>query len=345
MAWSVHARTVIKQRLRHLEGARDTIVVDGDTHPSDPARLPADALKRMAASTDYFHTRPISGDELLRDMDQAGVDMAVCWQNPAWTVYPGSAEANFESLHSANRYIAELAEKHPTRIIPAGWTDPKALGQERAVDMARICIEEWGFPIVKLNPAQNAYRIDSPDVLGVVDRIVAFGATPAFHFGGDTEFTPADGLERVASRYAPHPVIAVHMGGGGSHYVHGDALYVAARELGLRHPNIFYVLSAKRDTHIESDLIRYRLAGAPFANNLAVGSDAPYGRLAWNFGGFHGILASLREPASHSDPRLRANPDLFDDDAVRDIMGRNIANLIIATDRRLLLLSEGRSGA
>ena len=187
-----------------------------------------------------------------------------------------------------------------------------------------------------MNPAQNAYPIDSDMVLEVVDAIVAHGAVPAFHFGADTKYTPASGFERVARRHPDHPIIGVHMGGGGGHFVESDPLYLDARQVGLRCPNIFYVLSAKRDTHIESALISYRAAGAPFSRNMAVASDAPYGRVAWNFGGFRGLFASMRDGTAHTDPRLRDNPDLMNAEAVQDFMGRNIADLVIAVDRSLL---------
>jgi predicted TIM-barrel fold metal-dependent hydrolase len=269
-------------------------------------------------------------------MDAAGVDMALSWQNPAVLEYGDDPATNHERLSAANRYILDLATRYPDRIIPAGWTDPKALGVEGAIVLARRCVREWGFPVVKMNPAQNGFPIDSPVVLEVVDAVVAEGAVPAFHFGGDTEFTPAEGLERVAERHPEHPVIAVHMGGGGSHYVHGEPLYLASRALGLRRPNIFYILSAKRDTHIESDVVSYRLAGPPFSRNLAVASDAPYGKVAWNFGGYRGMFAAMRDGARHTDPRLRDRPGLLDDEAVQDLMGRNLADLVIATDRRLL---------
>jgi predicted TIM-barrel fold metal-dependent hydrolase len=135
-----------------------------------------------------------------------------------------------------------------------------------------------GFPVVKLNPAQNAYPIDSPLVVRTVDRIVELGAIPAFHFGADTEFTPAEGLRSVALRHPDWPVIGVHMGGGEPAFVAAEPLYLVARALGLAVPNIFFILSAKREAHLESDLITYRAAGLPFAHNIAVGSDAPYGR-------------------------------------------------------------------
>ncbi len=340
MALTERSRETIARRVKHLQSVRDRVVIDADTHPSSPA-LYSDALRhRLAEEPNYFHGRPISGEELVRDMDLAGVDMALCWQNPAVITYSGDQGENFAMLRAANEAIFELARLHPTRAIPAGWTDPQALGEEAAARLVRICVEEWGFPIVKMNPAQNRYPIDSPVVLRMVDRIVALGAVPAFHFGADTEFTPAEGLRAVALQHPDWPVIGVHMGGGGPAYVEGEPLYQAARALGLTCPNIFFVLSAKRDAHMESDLITYRLAGAPFAHNIAVASDAPYGRINWNFGGFRTMFATLRKGAAHGDPRLRANPDLFDDAAVQDFMGRNVADLVIRTDLRLLRSSR-----
>jgi predicted TIM-barrel fold metal-dependent hydrolase len=55
------------------------------------------------------------------------------------------------------------------------------LGREAAAALARACVQELGCVVVKMNPAQNAYPIDDPDVLAVVDTIVALGAVAAFH--------------------------------------------------------------------------------------------------------------------------------------------------------------------
>ncbi len=344
MALTELARQTIAQRLHYLQSVRDRVVIDADTHPSSPA-LYSDALRqRLAAEPDYFHGRPISGEELLRDMDHAGVDMALCWQNPAVLTYTDDRRENFAALRAANEAIFALAQRHPTRVIPAGWTDPLALGEDAAAQLAQICVEEWGCPIVKMNPAQNRYPIDSPAVLRMVERIVALGAVPAFHFGADTEFTPAEGLRTVALRHPDWPIIGVHMGGGGPAYVEGEPLYQAARALGLTCPNIFFVLSAKRDAHMESDLITYRLAGPPFAHNIAVASDAPYGRVSWNFGGFRAMFATLADGATHGDPRLAACPGLFDEATVQDFMGGNLADLVIRTDLRLLGASPGGQG-
>lgn len=339
MALTEYARHRVEERLHHLEQVRDTVTIDADTHPTDPAVARSVWGDRLD-DPNYFHGKPISGEDLLADMDLASVDMALSWTNPSCVPYGDDLDENHAMLFAANAYISSLAERHPDRIIPAGWVDPKATGLSNALNQVRTCVREWGYPIVKMNPAQNAYPIDSEMVIEVVDAIVAEGAVPAFHFGADTKYTPASGFERVARRRPDHPIIGVHMGGGGGHFVDSDALYLDARDLGLRCPNIFYVLSAKRDTHIESALISYRQAGAPFSRNIAVASDAPYGRIAWNFGGFRGLFAAMGNGAAHTDPRLRDSPDLMGAEAVQDFMGRNLADLVITIDRALLAKSS-----
>jgi hypothetical protein len=58
--------------------------------------------------------------------------------------------------------------------------------------------------------------------------------------------------------------------------------------------------------------------------------------MSWNFGGFRAMFAALRDGSRHNDPRLQAHPTLFDDAMVQGFMGRNLADLVIAADRRLL---------
>ncbi len=335
MALTDGAAAALRARLAWLAEEGHRLVLDGDTHATDPALVPAPMQARMAAEPGYFHGRPLTAEELVWEMDATDVDAALCWQNPAATPYGDDKAANRAALWAANRAIAEAAERFPRRFIPAGWTDPRALGRDAAIALARACVEELGFAVVKMNPAQNAYPIDDPDVLAVVDALVSLGAVPAFHYGGDTSFTPAEGLARVAARHPGHPVIAVHMGGGGGHFVASEPLYQATRALGLATPNLFWILSARRDTHSESDLIAFRAAGAPFDRAIALASDAPYGRMSWNFGGYRQMFATLRHPG-HPDPRLRADPSLFDDEAVARFMGGNLAALLVEAHRRVL---------
>jgi hypothetical protein len=162
------------------------------------------------------------------------------------------------------------------------------------------------------------------------------GATPAFHFGGDSPFTPARGLERILSRFPDSTIIGVHMGGGGSHYVDGDHTYLEARELGLMYPNLFYILSAKRDTHIESDLIVYTQKGKPYNENIAWGSDAPYGLQSWNIGGFMKMFETLTERKSLAHDLAKGSSPLFTLRVGQNYLGTNLANLVIASCRKVL---------
>ncbi|RUT32487.1 hypothetical protein EMQ25_04840 [Arsenicitalea aurantiaca] len=340
MTFDAKAMALVQTRLAHMQRHRDTLVIDGDVHPTQFEALPPAMAEQVTTDPNYFHGRPLLADRLLHRMAMAGVDMSLCWQNPAALPYVEDRAENFERLAGANARIAELAHAHPERVIPAGWTDPKALGVEGAIAMAEKCVREFGMPIVKMNPAQNSYPIDDEMVGLVLDRIVALGAVPAFHFGSDTPFTPPEGLRRVAQRHPDHPVIGVHMGGGGGNFVEAEPIYQGARQMGLEQSNVFYVLSAIRDAHIESALLSYAEAGAPWSGNLAVGSDAPYCDAVYHFGAFRALFAALKDGAHYGDPRLDARPNLFDDEMIAGFMGRNLADLVIAADLRIASLAR-----
>ncbi|GJM64352.1 amidohydrolase family protein [Persicobacter diffluens] len=323
----------IAERIQHqisfLEKHADHLVIDTDTHLTDPSCLHPDFQQKLNNNPYYYQGRPINEAELLLEMKQAAVDMALIWQNPACTYYTNDPQANFEQLLQANQYIADCAHRYPEKFIPAGWTDPKNCGLENALRIIETCVLEYGMPIIKLNPAQNEFRMDDPMVFTIVDKIIALKAIPAFHYGADTPFTPAVALENLAKRYPNHPIIAVHMGGGGAAYIEADEQYTESRKLGLKYPNIKFALSAKRDTHMESDLIAYQTAGAPFSNNLFCASDAPYGRISWNFGGFRQMFKSLLDQKNH--PQLHCCPteNLFNDAAVAQYMGGNFVQLVL----------------
>ena len=280
-----------------LEEAGESLVVDADTHISDLESLSETERRRHDEDAGYYHGRPVSAEELIREMDLARVDMALVWQNPASTVYTGDPARNTEALLAANRYVCRAAERYPARLIPAGWVDPRACGVENTLRLLETLVGEFGFFMVKLQSGAEPLHDGQPGSPGGDGPHRGTGAVPAFHFGADTPYTPAGALRTVAERHPDRPVVAVHMGGGGAGYLEAEQLYGEARALGLERPNIRYVLSAKRDAHMESDLVAYQAAGEPFRRHLFCASDAPYGRMAWNFGGFRALCAALKKPA------------------------------------------------
>lgn len=316
------------------------LTIDADTHITDTENLAKEVRRPMEATEHYYHGRPISAEELLRQMKLAEVDMSLVWQNPAATVYSDDPQFNYDSLLAANRYIAESARRHPKQLIPAGWTDPNALGIDGAVKLARYCVEELGVGIVKINPAQNKFPINGREVRAVVEAVAETGAIIAFHYGADTPYTPPEGLEEIAGLFPELPFIAVHMGGGGAAYEDSDAMYTASRELGLRRENIRFVESAKRDVHIESDFIAYRQAGEPYSGHIFCGSDAPYGNQLFHFAGYRAMLRAFLRGGEHHDPRLRRQPELFDEAAIQGYLGGNFARFIVQVYSRVLEKQE-----
>jgi predicted TIM-barrel fold metal-dependent hydrolase len=335
MGFTNTALEAMKNRCTYLEANRYNLIIDADTHLTDQNNLTGKIKAAFEATPNYYHGRPIGHEEILREMTMAGVDMALSWQNPAATPYRGDPSADFDRLLRANRYIFEVSQNYPHSFIPAGWTDPKALGVENALQIVDTCLFEFGFPVIKLNPAQNAYPSTSDEVLAVVDRIAGYGAVTAFHYGADTEFTPADGLEEVAQQFPQASFLAVHMGGGGAGYLEAESIYLATRKMGIRNPNIHFIQSAKRDTHIESDFIVFQQAGKPYCNNISCGSDAPYGRMSWNFGGYRAMFKSLQDTENHTDPRIRGREVVFTDEDIQGYMGGNFAALILDAYRRI----------
>ena len=329
----------INNLVNFLETNSDHLVIDADTHATDTTELKGTILKKYESTPNYYQGRPVSAEDLLAEMKMADVNMCLIWQNPATTSYGQDLDENHQALLDSNRYIYETSLKYPEKFIPAGWTDPKALGVKNAIALVNTCIKEFGFLLNKINPAQNAFSINDDKVLTVVQEIVKLGGIPTFHFGGDTPYTPPEGLAVIAETFPNTPIVAVHMGGGGAGYLKAEKTYHEARELGLKYQNIRFALSAKRDTHIESDLITYQLAGSPFNKHLFCASDAPYGRQTWNFGGYRWMFKSLINGVDHTDKRVRMNPGLFDESVMQSFMGKNFASFAIEGYKKLVALN------
>jgi predicted TIM-barrel fold metal-dependent hydrolase len=329
-------QTFIRGQRDFLNDNQDSLTIDADTHLTDTGSLTEEIGRQFENSSDYYHGRPIDTGTLLVQMKLAGIDMSLSWQNPAATRYTDDASFNYDSLLAANEYVVASARRNPKRIVPAAWTDPKALGLSKALELAQYCINELGVGIVKINPAQNQFSINSSDVMQLVEAIIDAGAIVAFHYGSDTPYTPAAGLAEVAERYPDVPFLAVHMGGGGASFEESEDMYVESRKLGLRRSNLYFVLSAKRDTHMESDLVTYQLAGAPYNQRLLCASDSPYGNQVFQFAGFRAMLQGFFSASDYPDRRVRDNPGLFDKSAVQNYLGGNFARLMVWVYDRLL---------
>ncbi|MDL2318143.1 amidohydrolase [Eubacteriales bacterium OttesenSCG-928-A19] len=195
-------------------------------------------------------------DALLRQMDAAGIDRALVWQQPPY----------FRDVEAANRYVYESARAHPDRLTPFGWADPH-FGIPASLDTIRRCLEEYGMPGIKLNGAQNAFYIDDEAFAGpLIDAIDQAGAALALHIGADFyEFTHPFRAAKIAQRHPNLRMLIAHLGGAGVPDL-GDACI----EFAAQHPNMLLIGSA---ISYQKVLKAIRALGP---GRLCFGSDTPF---------------------------------------------------------------------
>lgn len=198
----------------------------------------------------------ITVDELLRRMDKAGVEKALTWLQPPYR----------REVAEANAYIYQATRDFQDRVLGFGWADPN-LGVDAAKDMARKCLEEYGFYGVKLNGAQNEYYIDHPQKsLPVIEEIAKHGKVLAFHVGADSyEHTHPFRVAKIAKMYPELTIFCVHMGGASFHDL-SNAMIEFAQE----HKNLILIGSAIRSIPI---LKAIKTLGA---DRVCFGSDTPF---------------------------------------------------------------------
>jgi predicted TIM-barrel fold metal-dependent hydrolase len=229
-------------------------------------------------------------------MDQAGVDRALTWLQPPY---------ERGQIDAGNRYVFEATRAHPDRVIGFGWADPN-LGADRAMSEVQRCLEEYGFPGVKLNGAQNEFVIDDERVaMPLIERIANAGAILALHIGGDSpERTHPWRLGRIASRFPDLRILMIHIGGAAFHDLSRACIEIAAG-----HPNVTLIGSAVR---AQSILAAIRALGH---ERICFGSDTPFELMHVELAKYRALLDG------ELDDRQRA-----------DVLGGNIARVLGIVD-------------
>lgn len=232
--------------------------IDADCHLSaDPARY------------------GIGADELIRRLDEVGVDKAITWPMVSYT----------REIAPDNKAIYEAVQKYPDRIINFGGVNPM-LGMDKARDELRRCIEQYGVRGVKLNGARDGYDIDDPDrSLPLVEMINDAGIALAFHCGAnDYERTHPFRIAQVSEAYPDLNIMIVHMGGGAS-----PDISEAVMEFAAMYPQ-WYLIDSEAD-------YRKVLAGlqALGPDRICYGSDTPFCPMRYEWGIRQTVYQDLSE--------------------------------------------------
>ena len=206
------------------------------------------------------HIAPTGGEfsleKHMQRIERAGIDKSLTWLAP---FYSGT------EIEGHNRYVYDAVQKYPEKLLGYGWADP-TISVEHALKMVKVCTEEYGFYGVKLNGAQNNYRIDDRElVLPVIDAIAKSGKTLALHIGPDAyENTHPLRAEKIAKLYPELPILMIHMG------MTDADMTAAVVEVAKICPNMVLVGSATNDSFV------LQAIHALGADRICFGSDAPF---------------------------------------------------------------------
>ncbi|NPV49011.1 MAG: amidohydrolase [Armatimonadetes bacterium] len=206
----------------------------------------------------------VTVDQLLRHLDEVGVQKAVCFPMVSYT----------REISADNRAIFEGAKAHPDRIIAFGGVNPR-LGLAEATDELRRCIEVYGVSGIKMNGARDGYYIDDPVLsIPLIDRIAEAGIVLAVHCGAnDFEKTHPYRIAKISERHPDLRIMVVHMGGSGEPNMHDAVIDLAAR-----YPNWYLVDSeaSYRKVHLALE----RLG----PERICYGSDTPFAPMRYEWG-------------------------------------------------------------
>lgn len=250
------------------------MIIDADTHIS-PIRSPI--------------TIPV--EALIDEMNQSGVDKAICWLQPPY----------MREIDDSLAYIHQSVKRYPDRLLGFGWVDPH-LGFEKGRETIRRCVEDYGFYGIKFNGAQNSYYIDDEEmVLPLIEEAAKTGKLLAFHIGADEyDYTHPYRVAKIARRFPETTILLAHMGGAGL-----PDLSKSCIEMAVECPNL----------HLIASNIGWKKAIAAIetlgAERVSFGSDTPFSVMHADVAAFQAFLG-----------------DRFSPEEARLVMGGNIERLL-----------------
>jgi len=194
-------------------------------------------------NSDYLTSETYSVEMMLRDMDSAGVDMAV-----------GCSLGQMID----NDYTASVGTRYPDRIIPFGQVNARDLD---AADKVRRDHDRHGFKGLKLHPVMHGYHIVDHGLLDPIYEACAERGIIVLFNALDDAFIHPLGIEEIARPFPTVPTLIAHMG---TVWNVGEAILVARRT-----PNIYLETSSTQLIEVQ---MAYKDLGP---EKLIMGTDWP----------------------------------------------------------------------
>ncbi len=190
-----------------------------------------------------------SPDEIIRRMDDSGVDMAVVF--PFNEVTPGI------TFSKANDFIAEAATAYPDRLIGFARLDPNA--GESALKELKRAVTELELSGVKLHPKGQNFTPSNPYVKMIVEGAAKLDVPVVFDNGKSIFDNYA--IAGLAEAVPEAKIIMAHMRGDG---------FI---DVALKHENV-YLGTVKAPVAKVADAVK-ELG----SDKIIAGSDSPYSNM------------------------------------------------------------------
>lgn len=152
-----------------------------------------------------------SGDVLLKEMAEAGIDVTVLL---ALDLGLGMGEPALPIMEQ-NRMLAELCRRHPNKLISFVGIDPR---REDAVELLETAVKQWGMRGVKFHPGAGWYP-NNRQYYPVYEMAAELKIPALFHTG--TQLPPFRSiysqpvfLDDITVDFPELTIIAAHMGVG-----------------------------------------------------------------------------------------------------------------------------------
>jgi predicted TIM-barrel fold metal-dependent hydrolase len=192
---------------------------------------------------------PATTDQLLAEMDEAGVERAVILgQDTHATRNPA-----FRNYTMRNDDIAALANKSRDRLVPFAGVDPNA-GKESLKELKRA-VNRLGMRGLKVHSSANSVYMNDKRLMFPIYEYCQDARVPVlFHTGttglGDTEikYSKTELVDEVCQKFPDLRVVMAHFG-----WPWPDV----AMAIALRNPNVFIDVSGWKPRYVPTSVFPY----------------------------------------------------------------------------------------
>lgn len=263
----------------------------------------------------------LSGDLLVGDMDEAGIDKSVVLPLDALMLTEYDESVNLEQL---TQIFVDAGRNHPDRIIPFVGIDPR---RRRAAKFLEKAVNEYGMKGLKIHPAFGFYPNDKYCYL-LYEKAEALNIPVLVHTGPEiyplySRYSRPVYLDDVANDFPDLKLILAHAGSSWFE----EAIGVASNKL-----NVYLDVSWWQPRLLQNPIDEFyrplrRLIAAVGSRKVLFGSDWPGFRLLRRLPHQAWVKAFTEIPP----PVAEAGIDFKEED-IENIMGENAARLLGLTE-------------